>query len=50
MRVRPPKWSDPRLLIFDLAMKRMAASNVLVVGVKGLGVEIGEPGHSKSNE
>ena len=24
-------------------MKRMAASNVLIVGVKGLGVEIGEP-------
>lgn len=25
------------------AMKRMAASNVLIVGLRGLGVEIGEP-------
>lgn len=25
-------------------MKRMASSNVLIVGVQGLGVEIGEPG------
>lgn len=25
------------------AMKRMAVSNVLVVGLKGLGAEIGEP-------
>lgn len=25
-----------------IAMKRMAVSNVLIVGVKGLGVEIGE--------
>lgn len=25
------------------AMKRMAASNVLIVGLKGLGAEIGEP-------
>jgi hypothetical protein len=25
-------------------MKKMATSNVLVVGMKGLGVEIGKPG------
>jgi hypothetical protein len=29
------------------AMKRMAASNVLVVGMQGLGVEIGERGLDK---
>lgn len=30
------------ILMNDIAMKRMAASNVLIVGVKGLGVEIGK--------
>lgn len=29
------------ILTSSAAMKRMAASNVLIVGVKGLGVEIG---------
>ena len=33
---------DDRLLMFRSAMKRMAVSNVLIVGVQGLGVEIGE--------
>ena len=34
------------LLLLLLAMKRMAASNVLIVGMSGLGVEIGEQTHS----
>lgn len=29
------------LLIHEIAMKKMAASNVLIVGLQGLGVEIG---------
>jgi hypothetical protein len=31
-------------------MKRMAASNVLIVGVQGLGVEIGAPEASKPDD
>lgn len=33
--------TDGNLLNISKAMKRMAVSNVLVVGMKGLGVEIG---------
>lgn len=31
-------------------MKRMAVSNVLIVGVQGLGVEIGESNHLNKRE
>lgn len=45
MKVSPSR-VDPELVLMRitilLAMKRMAASNVLIVGVKGLGVEIGK--------
>lgn len=33
--------SDISDLFFSVAMKKMASSNVLIVGVQGLGVEIG---------
>jgi molybdopterin/thiamine biosynthesis adenylyltransferase len=32
----------PRYVLGHEAMKRMGSSNVLVVGLKGLGVEIGK--------
>ena len=39
-----PVSSVPILTCAPLAMKRMATSNVLIVGLRGLGVEIGERG------
>lgn len=35
-------FSLPRYVLGHEAMKRMGSSNVLVVGLKGLGVEIGK--------
>ena len=45
MKVRENAYIKPYFslsnLAISIAMKRMASSNVLIVGVQGLGVEIG---------
>ena len=43
-----PRRDKSSILTTGLAMKRMAASNVLIVGVKGLGVEIGKAARHNS--
>ena len=37
----PSRFFVIRLYLLSIAMKKMAASNVLIVGLQGLGVEIG---------
>ena len=41
-KVRTNMYYVSDILTIAVAMKRMAASNVLIVGMKGLGVEIGK--------